>query len=310
MTIKKRISEHREIYNRNEAQVRRSLIDPILDNLGWSTDDPHLVEHNSQTDERDIPDYTLKKFDRTETYVEAKNLSANIQDHIPQLARYCTNQGIEFGILTNGNDWLVIKAFEKDTKLKDRIVWQVSLENDSVTTIQKKFVAISKEEIGRLPELIEKERQLEKFWIEFIKGENTIVDKLALEMSKEFLSTQADEDYDQETVNSFFYSKIWAFLNNHTLPDSNEKQKNSYYSPKRTSTKNITIQDFQRAGTPSVRDWIEQIPDLRKVNGLSSWEKVCNYLRIDTGTDSARRRLKVWVERNKPNWPIVPEPRK
>lgn len=182
--LKEKISEHRDHYNRNETAVRRQLIEPILDYLGWKTDNPALVQLNFQTEDRDIPDYTLLRDKRIETFVEAKSLSENISNHILQLARYCINQGIEFGILTNGTDWLLVKTFEKGTKLRDRIIWQISLEKDTVSNIQSKLTTISFEQIGKLPELIEKEKQLEQFWAECIAGESKIVEKLSVELAR------------------------------------------------------------------------------------------------------------------------------
>ena len=67
---------------------------------------------------------------------------------------------------------------------------------------------------------------------------------------------------------------------------------------------------LKKTGSPSVRDWVEQIQDLRRVSGLNSWRDVCDHLRIAVDGDSARRRLKIWVEQNRPNWMTVPEPKK
>jgi len=67
--------------------------------------------------------------------------------------------------------------------------------------------------------------------------------------------------------------------------------------------------DSQKTGTPSVIEWVEKIPDLLRVTGLSSWQDICDHLGIPVEGDSARRRLKKWVKRNRPNWPTVPEPK-
>lgn len=306
--LKEKITGHRENYNRNETAVRRQLIDPILDELGWQTDDPSLVRHNETTDDRDIPDYSLLRDKKVETYVEAKNLSSNILDHLPQLARYCINNGKEFGIITNGNDWLLIKTFEKDTKPKDRIIWQVSLEKDSIATIKSRLSNISREQIGNLPELIEKEKQIQKFWNEYASNENKIVDKLSIEIATDFLSKHPDEDYEQETITNFFKSKLLTLLSERTvLENSNGDTSNNIHKADKA---NYSFTKLKKTGSPSVRDWVEQIQDLRRVSGLNSWRDVCDHLRIAVDGDSARRRLKIWVEQNRPNWVTVPEPKK
>ena len=306
--LKGKIAEHRETYFRNETAVRRQLIDPILDELGWQTDDPSLVRHNDTTDDRDIPDYSLLKDKRVETYVEAKNLSSNIIDHLPQLAKYCLNNGKEFGIITNGNDWLLIKTFEKDTKQKDRIIWQVSLEKDSVGTIKSRLSNISRDQIGNLPELIEKEKQIQKFWNEYASNEIKIVDKLSLEIATDFLGKHPDEDYEQETIVNFFKSKLLTLFSERTAVENN--MGDSFNNSHKADKTNYSVTKLKKTGSPSVRDWVDQIQDLRRVSGLNSWRDVCDHLRIQVDGDSARRRLKIWVEQNRPNWVSVPEPKK
>lgn len=308
--IKEKITGHREKFTRNETAVRRQLIDPILDMLGWQTDDPSLVEHNSATEDRDIPDYSLMKNKRVETYVEAKNLSANIIDCLPQLARYCINNGKEFGIITNGNDWLLIKTFEKDTKPRDRIIWQISIERDSISTIKNRLSNISREQIGNLPELIEKEKQIQKFWAEYILNENGIINKLSNEITTEFLDKYPDEDYEQGTISNFFKSKLFALIFEKSAIVNSDVSYMPIHNTQRKDANNYNLTKLKKLGTPSVRDWVEQVPDLRKISGLNSWRDICDHLGIPVEGDSARRRLKRWVEHNKPHWAIIPEPRK
>ncbi len=62
----------------------------------------------------------------------------------------------------------------------------------------------------------------------------------------------------------------------------------------------------KKAPTPSATAWISQIPELRRKEGLSTWQAICTYLKIDTGGDSARRKLRNWVKANRPAWPEVP----
>lgn len=66
----------------------------------------------------------------------------------------------------------------------------------------------------------------------------------------------------------------------------------------------------QRAATPDTRLWVGRVSELRAVVGLNNWRAVCDYLDIEVGGDSARRRLQKWVKANRPSWPAVPEPPK
>ncbi len=63
----------------------------------------------------------------------------------------------------------------------------------------------------------------------------------------------------------------------------------------------------KRAASPSVKDWINQVPELRNKQGLNSWKAVCDALDIETAGDSARRKLKNWVSARRPTWPTVPD---
>ena len=58
-------------------------------------------------------------------FVEAKNLSVDLKNEIQQLARYCYNEGTEFGVLTNGINWILFRTF-KGTTLKERIIWKLT----------------------------------------------------------------------------------------------------------------------------------------------------------------------------------------
>lgn len=63
----------------------------------------------------------------------------------------------------------------------------------------------------------------------------------------------------------------------------------------------------KKAPSPSPEQWVAGVPELKNKKGLTSWKAICDLLKIDTGGDSARRRLKNWVKVNRPAWPSVPE---
>ena len=63
----------------------------------------------------------------------------------------------------------------------------------------------------------------------------------------------------------------------------------------------------RRASTPSAKEWVASIQELKGVADLNSWKSICDHLEIKTAGDSARRRLQKWVESNQPLWPRVPD---
>jgi len=61
----------------------------------------------------------------------------------------------------------------------------------------------------------------------------------------------------------------------------------------------------KKALSPSPGQWAASVPDLKGKKGLTTWQAICDLLKIETA-DSARRKLRNWVKANRPAWPPVP----
>lgn len=59
--------------------------------------------------------------------------------------------------------------------------------------------------------------------------------------------------------------------------------------------------------SPRPLEWVKEIPELNGKGKFSTWKSICDFLSIDVGADSARRKLQSWVTSNRPHWPKVPE---
>ena len=59
--------------------------------------------------------------------------------------------------------------------------------------------------------------------------------------------------------------------------------------------------------SPSAEEWAASVPDLKDKPRLNNWKAICDLLKVETGSDSARRRLRNWVKESRPSWPPVPE---
>lgn len=170
---KAKVSKHRHLYETGKAEfaVRTQLIEPILNELGWLTSEPDFVIPNLRTTEKDEPDYTLKMNDEIVAYIEAKKISSNLKDHIGQLARYCYNQGVDYGILTDGMKWILFKApFEKGKKINERIIWEIDFEKNSVEESTARLNTISFENFPNLKELSDRLDNLDKAWENIFKN--------------------------------------------------------------------------------------------------------------------------------------------
>ncbi len=123
-----RIEKHRKTISKSEVQTRRSLIDPMLETLGWDTADPArvLLEYSPAetkkinavqagslfNDEQRVQsmksvDYALLNSNgEPAAVVEAKKLDGNLDGAAEkQLLDYAQLSGVQYGVITDGNRW-------------------------------------------------------------------------------------------------------------------------------------------------------------------------------------------------------------
>ncbi|MGD9647469.1 MAG: hypothetical protein AB7U73_17275 [Pirellulales bacterium] len=96
-----------------EQNTKASLIEPILEALGWDIRDPDEVHREFKPTTRDSPvDYALKLLRKPRLFVEAKGLGENLSDRkwVSQMLGYATMAGVEWCVLTNGNEYRVYNA--------------------------------------------------------------------------------------------------------------------------------------------------------------------------------------------------------
>lgn len=106
-TVQSRIREHGNTLSQNEYRTRISLIDPILNALGWDVSDPKLVTPEYQAG-NGRADYALLGSDgKPKAFVEAKRLNEHLEAHQDQVFKYTWDQKVFYGGLTDGNRWVV-----------------------------------------------------------------------------------------------------------------------------------------------------------------------------------------------------------
>ena len=105
----------------SEAQTRISLIEPLLEILGYSRHDDMLTEINAgwgqKNDKADLG--LIIKGKKPEIIIECKKLGKKLTDKEgSQLNGYFSNtEGTKIGILTNGLEWRFYAEFEEKNKL-------------------------------------------------------------------------------------------------------------------------------------------------------------------------------------------------
>lgn len=75
-------------------------------------------------------DYSLRVNGKVKAYLEVKSLGVNVFEDkgaLHQLVMYCTTDGVGVGLLTNGIQWVVLKAYEKDKSIEERVILKIDL---------------------------------------------------------------------------------------------------------------------------------------------------------------------------------------
>ena len=109
--IRRRMADHGDLLRQHETRTRRSLIDPLLDSLGWDTRDPGQVVHEHKAG-NGRADYALMRQDgKPLIAIEAKRLGEPLESHIIQMVTYANVAGIPYCGLTDGNVWEVYDVF-------------------------------------------------------------------------------------------------------------------------------------------------------------------------------------------------------
>lgn len=100
----------------NEADTKAAFIDPILCVLGWEVRDPFTVSQQYRRRPQDNPvDYALLVMRSPVLFVEAKALNKDLSDYkwISQTLFYANAAGVEWCVLTNGDDYRIYNTFAK-----------------------------------------------------------------------------------------------------------------------------------------------------------------------------------------------------
>ena len=105
----------------SEALTRYALIDPLLRELGWDTEDPDMVivEYSSGGGR---VDYALRNDGKPLIMLEAKKLDRSLNDAIGQGIQYCLVEGTEYFAVTDGRRWEIYETHKPVPIDKKRIV--------------------------------------------------------------------------------------------------------------------------------------------------------------------------------------------
>jgi hypothetical protein len=96
-----------------EQNTKASLIDPILEALGWDIRDPDEVHREFKPTSKDSPvDYALKLIRKPRLFIEAKGLGEVLSDRrwVAHILGYAVKAGVEWCVLTDGDEYRFYNA--------------------------------------------------------------------------------------------------------------------------------------------------------------------------------------------------------
>ncbi len=124
--IKGRIDGHRTSLAANETRTRQVLIDPLLSALGWDVSDPDQVELEYDVRGRRA-DYALLVNSNPVAVIEAKRLGHQlVDDNTMQVMNYANTAGIEYMVVTNGDEWKMYSVFERGA-IEERVIMELDI---------------------------------------------------------------------------------------------------------------------------------------------------------------------------------------
>ena len=129
--LRKRIDVHGPALRKNEWLTRYTLIDPLLRELGWDTENPDLVIPEYK-EGGGSADYALFNGDKPLVIVEAKSLDTSLRDEkvLTQGLAYCQKQGTRYLSVTDGRRWEIYETHKLASIDEKRIV-QFDLKSQS-----------------------------------------------------------------------------------------------------------------------------------------------------------------------------------
>ncbi len=111
--VRTRIEKYKGRRRINEENTKATLIEPVLRALGWDVEDLDEVAREYKFKRRDRPvDYALLELRQPRLLIEAKAIGEDLDDRrwISQVIGYAAVAGIEWAVLTNGNEYRLYNA--------------------------------------------------------------------------------------------------------------------------------------------------------------------------------------------------------
>jgi predicted type IV restriction endonuclease len=129
-----------------EQNTKASLVEPVLEALGWDTRDWEEVTREYKSKSRDKPvDYALKIIRKPRLFIEAKGLGENLTDRrwVSQVLSYATVAGVQWCVLTDGNEYHIYNA-AAPVDAEEKLFRRVALNETDTAEVAQTLELISR----------------------------------------------------------------------------------------------------------------------------------------------------------------------
>ena len=108
----------------NEQSIRQCIVDPILNDLGWSTRDPQSVYPEYHVEKSKEVDYALcYPASEPRVFIEVKKHRSDLKAAEKQVFGYASHRSISIAVVTDGERWRFFhpagEGTEKDCKVRE-----------------------------------------------------------------------------------------------------------------------------------------------------------------------------------------------
>ena len=118
-----------------EADTRKIVSDILCEYLGWDRFDNVTAE---QMIGSRFADYVVRTSDEEVFVVEVKQIGLKLKEtHLNQARQYAVDEGIDWIILTNGDDWQVYRTKLEGKIPVTKLVFRVTISDKETAPAQK-----------------------------------------------------------------------------------------------------------------------------------------------------------------------------
>lgn len=196
-----------DIYSRNETAVRDQLINPILNALGWDITNPDIVLPNQLGPDGRVLDYSLLKNKRIKLIVEGKHIGIDLGEDgaISQLGSYCHTRSIDFGLLTNGVEWLLFKTAEQT--IAEHIAWHIDIRKDGAKAVEK-LALLFYDKIELLEDELRRSKALKSYFEPITSSQDAFLDWCKATAKEAFLKENKTLRFQSNEIEAYLQKQL------------------------------------------------------------------------------------------------------